>query len=908
MLSDDEIADLLVRPADALDELDRLDCEESLLGFTKRHWSILEPGRQLSIRWPLEAICEHLEAITYGQINRLLINVPPGFMKLIADETPILTPDGYRRHGDLAVGDSVFSPDGTPAKVVRISEKATADYEVTFSTHETIKCNGDHLWTVFDRWARKWKTVDTRTLAEAQPDKGRSRFFLPDTEALQFPEARLPLHPYLLGCWLGDGSASKPAITHDVDDGAHINKIEALGYLVTTRHRAGRTVASYFAHQGIIQTIRAAGLYKNKHIPRAYIESSIEQRCELLAGLIDTDGTVDQKRGRALIYTTEPALAEQIQLLVLSLGMRPYMTTMPAPGYGDYKSSKTYHIVGFQPTMPLPTAIPRKEVDGRNFERRRRAIVSVQKAERPSIGHCITIDRPDGLYVVGRTNVVTHNSLLCNVFWPAWEWGPMSLTAMRYVNFSYSAMLTERDNRRFRDVMLNHDYGRLFGDRFSLVKTGEQLVSNDRTGWKLATSVGGVGTGERGDRVVLDDPHNVRDGESDAVRQGTVTWFREAMSNRLNDRNSAIVIIMQRVHEEDVSGVVLSELQNEYEHLCIPYEWEGQKMISTVPNMVWSEDPRTVEGEEAWPARLPLPWKQFKITLGPYATASQYQQSPTPRGGGIFKRDWWKLWEMYDPEGKLRFPQCEFILASLDGAFGQDMENDYTALTIWGVFREAPGILPGSTRQQRPYLEQLMREQSGISMGAPPSPARFTKAPRIILMHAWRKRLPLNGEEIAREPGETDAAYRARSMPHWGIVQWVADSCRRFRVHRLLVEAKANGHDVANEVRRQHGGEGWGVQLIDPGRLDKVARAYSVQHLPADGMIYYVDREWSDEVITEMSVFPKGGHDDYTDTATQAWKWLRDAGLAQHGHEIEREIAEMMQNRSLAASKPLYPT
>lgn len=578
MLTDEEIAELLVRPADALDELDRIDCEESLLKFTQRHWSILEPGRDLSIRWPLEAICEHLEAITDGEINRLLINVPPGFMK----------------------------------------------------------------------------------------------------------------------------------------------------------------------------------------------------------------------------------------------------------------------------------------------------------------------------------------SLLCNVFWPAWEWGPRGMASLRYVNFSYSAMLTERDNRRFRDVMMSHDYGRLFGDKFALMKTGEQLVSNDKTGWKLATSVGGVGTGERGDRVVLDDPHNVREGESDTVRKSTVTWFREAMSNRLNDRNSSIVVIMQRVHEEDVSGTILSELQHEYEHLCIPYEWEGQRLISTVPNMTWTEDPREKEGEEAWPARLPMPWRSFKITLGPYATASQYQQSPTPRGGGIFKREWWNLWDFRDAEGRLRFPQCEFVLASFDGAFGKGQENDYSAFTIWGVFRDAPG-LPGSTRQPRHYLEQLMREGQGAAPGGSPPPRQYVSPPKIILMHAWRERLPLNGLEIPREPGESDAEYRARSIPHWGIVQRINDSCSRFRVNRLLIEAKANGHDVANEMRRQHGGEPFTVQLIDPGKLDKVARAYSVQHIPADGMLYYVDREWSDEVMTEMANFPKSSHDDYTDTATQALKWLRDAGLAQHGHEIEREIAEQMAHTSLSASKPLYP-
>lgn len=501
-------------------------------------------------------------------------------------------------------------------------------------------------------------------------------------------------------------------------------------------------------------------------------------------------------------------------------------------------------------------------------------------------------------------------SLLCNVFWPAWEWGPQRLTSLRYVNFSYSAHLTQRDNRRFRDVLLSRDYGRLFGDRIgALEKTGEQLVTNNKTGWKLATSVGGVGTGERGDRVVLDDPHNVKEGESEDVRTSTTTWFREAMNNRVNDANSAIVVIMQRVHEEDVSGVILSELRHEYEHLCIPYEWEGQTRISTVTGMIWDTDPRQEVGEEAWPARLPSKWRHFKVTLGPYAVASQYQQRPTPRGGGIIKRDWWQLWDpiptiMLDERGQpievQKFPSFEFIVASLDGAFGEKQENDWTALTIWGVFRHASGMLPTSVRQQSHYLDR-----DGTIPHLTPTSAQ---PPQLMLMNAWRKRLPLNGYELTQEPGEPDNAFRARQMREWGIVQWVIHSCKRFNVNMLLVEAKANGIDVANETKRQMQGSQFGVKLINPGRLDKVARAYSVQHIWADQMVWYPDREWADEVISEMSVFPKGGHDDFTDTGTQAVKYLRDAGLLLHAHEMEREVADMLRNVNKPVSKPLYPT
>src|SRR5262249_30205551 len=138
-------------------------------------------------------------------------------------------------------------------------------------------------------------------------------------------------------------------------------------------------------------------------------------------------------------------------------------------------------------------------------------------------------------------------SSLCDVYWPCWEWGPKGLPATRYVCASYSASLTERDNGRMSRVILWDWYQERWGDIFKLTHTGVTKLQNNVTGFKLATSVGGVGTGERGDRVIIDDPNNVLETESDAVRDSTNKWFREAMPDRLNDMNTgAIVVIQQR--------------------------------------------------------------------------------------------------------------------------------------------------------------------------------------------------------------------------------------------------------------------------------------------------------------------------------------------------------------------------
>ncbi len=203
---------------------------------------------------------------------------------------------------------------------------------------------------------------------------------------------------------------------------------------------------------------------------------------------------------------------------------------------------------------------------------------------------------------------------------------------LRYVSFSYSAHLTERDNERFRDIVRSPLYRRMYGDVVALTSEGKIKVANTKTGWKFASSVGGVGTGERGDRVLLDDPHNVKEAESEAVRSDTVRWFRESMQNRLNDlRTGAIIVIMQRVNEYDVSGCIIEDYPD-YMHLCIPMEYEvGRHCATYVDGEEFWSDPRDEDGELAWPERYPADLLAPFRTL-PYLWAGQYQQRPEPRG------------------------------------------------------------------------------------------------------------------------------------------------------------------------------------------------------------------------------------------------------------------------------------
>lgn len=230
-------------------------------------------------------------------------------------------------------------------------------------------------------------------------------------------------------------------------------------------------------------------------------------------------------------------------------------------------------------------------------------------------------------------------SLTTDVFWPAWEWGPFRRPDLRYVCASYSEALTIRDNRRTRRVLRSDWYQKLWGEGFHIVEdqdTKTKFETNE-TGWKIATSVGGLGTGERGDRFIIDDPHNVLESESDAKREAALLWFEEVVPTRLNDEDSSIIIIMQRIHERDVAGLVLKK-ELGYEHLCLPMEFDPEERCTT---SIGFEDPRTEWNELLCPERMSKhSVEEDKKAMTDYAVAAQFQQKPAPRGGGMFKREW----------------------------------------------------------------------------------------------------------------------------------------------------------------------------------------------------------------------------------------------------------------------------
>lgn len=243
-------------------------------------------------------------------------------------------------------------------------------------------------------------------------------------------------------------------------------------------------------------------------------------------------------------------------------------------------------------------------------------------------------------------------SLMAGVFWPAWEWGPKGMASMRYLGSSYSEDYAKRDNRRMRDLVSSEWYQALWGDKVELVRTGETEFENSATGFRKGVPFVRL-TGGRGDRVIIDDPHSTAGAESEAERNSTVRTFTESVPTRVNDpARSAIVVIMQRLHENDVSGVILSR-QLGYEHLMLPMEFEPERRCHTV---IGFADPRQTDGELLFPARFPREVvERDKHNMGSHAVAGQFQQRPAPREGGMFKRHWFEGKVLRQPPANVKW-------------------------------------------------------------------------------------------------------------------------------------------------------------------------------------------------------------------------------------------------------------
>lgn len=291
-------------------------------------------------------------------------------------------------------------------------------------------------------------------------------------------------------------------------------------------------------------------------------------------------------------------------------------------------------------------------------------------------------------------------SLLTGVIWPAWEWGPRNMPEMRFVGTAHEEQLAIRDSRRCRDLIKSKWFQRLWPLELSRDLDGKREFGNMRKGVRQARSFTSM-TGVRGDRIILDDPISANNANSEAKLEAARIAFTETLPTRINSSKSAIVVIMQRLNERDVSGVIL-DMGLPYTHLCIPMRFEPDRRCLT--SIGWT-DPRTEEGELMFRERFDEDQvSELERTLGSYGSAGQLQQRPAPRGGGIIKEKWFRYFTLA--------PQLEFRAIHADTAQKAGEKNDYSVFQCWGRSITGEAVLIDQIRGKWEAPELLVQARA----------------------------------------------------------------------------------------------------------------------------------------------------------------------------------------------------
>lgn len=376
----------------------------------------------------------------YRRFREAYIEMGKGNGKCLALDTPIPTTTGWSTMGELKVGDRVFDERGAPCSVVGAFNVLQDHpcYEVQFDDGNAIVSDADHLWLTEQRtfigdkgaskrgiprnqrggWRRGLRTTAqiAATLRYPNGKYQSANHSVALAGALDLPDVRLPIEPYCLGVWLGDGDSDCGRITAGLDECDEVMELvtaagATVGAVACQPNRAPR----FRLRDGFHRSLRVAGLLHNKHIPATYLRASIGQRLDLLQGLMDTDGSIAKSNGQCVFGSTLSALTDGVAELVESLGVKATLAERRSVLNG--KDYGPFWTVSFFPPPDLPVfrlARKRREQYQRHGRRRLsgdRRIVSCEPVASVPV-RCIAVDSPSHLYLAGHGMIPTHNTPL----------------------------------------------------------------------------------------------------------------------------------------------------------------------------------------------------------------------------------------------------------------------------------------------------------------------------------------------------------------------------------------------------------------------------------------------------------------------------------------------------------------
>lgn len=758
--------------------------------------------------WLHEKIANILQEAMYrvesGEDVRIILELPPRHGKQCASDTLVPTIEGFKKHGELKVGDYVFGRDHRPTRIVRvIPQEELADVEVKISDGSKVVVHKNHEWTVWDRKKHREVTIETNELIKnlwlSQRGKrgSRARYKLIKSDILKFEKKEVSVDPYTLGIWLGDGSLNKPYITLNPDDYDEI--VSRIPYEKKTTYVHSKTKVPTVSYTGNVENcgnltkdLRDIGVWNNKHIPEKYIFNDESVRRELLAGLVDSDGHIG-KSGRVRFVNTNKQLIDDAATLVRSLGYRTTITSQePKLSTSGIHGRKTVYTLSFSPhDSGLVSHLSRKKVKLKKCAKRRRSVVDYKVVEGKR-GECIQVENKDGVYLVTESFIPTHNSEISTIKFPAWIMGHHP--DWKIAVASYSSDLATKFGQQARKLMTDPRYQRIFDTQLSADSKAKGYWKSKEGGSYFAAGAGGSFTGTGFKIGIIDDIFkNREEADSKRIRDSRWDWYRSTFYTR-QEGSTAIIIINTRWHTDDLVGRLLDQ-QNKKEK-----DGEGNidkwEVVSFPAIAVENEDHRK-KGQALWSEMYPIEKLQkTQQALGPYEFSALYQAKPISSENQEFKESWVK----YRTSSEVDALDTRNF-ATIDPG-GKGVENDYTGITRNYVDRD------------NNWNIKVMRVHF----------ASDELIKYIFTLHA----------EGFEEIGVEETVYLKAIKPFFDL------ECKKRGVFPRITPLKHGGRN--KEVR---------IRGLIP--------RYSA------GSIYHVDGECS-ELEEEMFVFPKGANDDAIDS------------------------------------------
>lgn len=591
-----------------------------------------------------------LDKFAHGEIKKMIVQMPPQHGKEISDNQIVATTKGIKKHGDLIVGDYVFGRDGTPVKVLWVSEKTRSEYVVSFSDGAKIECHGNHEWTVYNRFRQKEETIETKHMASSTIYNGdgkrgsRYKYQVDSNVCVMFDSRNVDLDPYVLGAWLGDGDSSCGII--------HIgnNDVEIIGNSTYKFKESKGTTTRKFYSPELNILLKNNGLIKNKHVPDMYKYNSVEVRKNVIAGLIDTDGYVYHRNGRITISNTNKRIIDDAAFILRSLGQSVVVCEFkPRVSSSGIVGKKIVYQLCFNPTMTFPTKVKRKKITKLSINKKR-AIVSIERKEGLGYGNCIQVD--GGIYLVGDTFIPTHNSEGSSRKLPAFMLGLNPDT--KICIGSYAATIARDFNRDVQRIIDTPKYREIFPKTFlngsnvvtmanTYLRNSDVIEMVGRKGSLRVVGRGGSLTSKTVDVSILDDVYkDYAEGNSPIVRAAAWKWYTTVVRTRLHN-DSQELIVFTRWHDDDLIGRIEKSGETIIDVKCwadledvTPGAWVRINFEGLKTGEPTEIDPRE-PGAALWESRHSKQKLEAQKALDPVQFQCLYQGNPGSAEGRLYQ-------------------------------------------------------------------------------------------------------------------------------------------------------------------------------------------------------------------------------------------------------------------------------